>query len=132
MESAGILRSYGEVYGYMHRLRRQSMRHDPAVAARVAPAAAYGFVVFVVSWAGLAAFLAWALMPGLLEDWLPSRYWAVAGPTWCCVSLVMLPIVYRLASIILQSPAPDARDDPPAPPFDAGDAVPPLEVVQQA
>jgi hypothetical protein len=120
------LTTYAQVHAHLKQLRADSLSLLSANRSRVSPAAIYGFVVFIMSWLALMGYLLWAFSPGLLDSVLPSRYWAVAGPTWFCVSLVMLPLVYRAASAILQSPtrvfdAPNGDWRPPS-------QVPPLEI----
>ena len=120
------LSTYAEVHTHLKRLRAESLSVTSASASRVSSAAVYGFVVFVMSWLALIGYLAWAFTPSMLQSVLPSRYWAIAAPTWFCVSLVMLPLVYRSASNLLQTPT--REFDVPGSDWRPPSQVPPLEI----
>merc|ERR1712228_1126343 len=81
-------------------------QHSPAPTPS---RAVYGFALYLLSLAGLLLYLAWALLPRTLLDdlgleFLPSKYWALALPTFLCVaggSAVL--IIYPCAGLILLS-----------------------------
>ncbi len=127
------VRAFADVRALLREKRERSLRPQEA-GERIAshsPAAVYGFVVWLLSFVFLAFFLAWAfaLMPWpALAVSLPSRYWAVAVPTWICVTLSLVPLVYRLLCLALVPMPPEAPRAPVPVPAPDG-RVPPLTVV---
>ncbi|KAL1802441.1 hypothetical protein ACET3Z_031088 [Daucus carota] len=63
------------------------------------PSEVYGFVGSITTAVALVVFLVWAYVP---ENWLhtvgiyyyPSRYWAIAAPTYAMVTLVLVIVFY--------------------------------------
>jgi len=65
----------------------------------------YGFVGYLISFVVYGMFLAWAYLPesvlcqmGL--SYYPSKYWAIAGPTWFMVAFCMVPVFYTAFNLI--------------------------------
>merc|ERR1712126_532208 len=79
-------------------------QHSPAPTPS---RAVYGFALYLLSLAGLLLYLAWALLPRTLLDdlgleFLPSKYWALALPTFLCVAAgSAVLIIYPCAGLIL-------------------------------
>lgn len=126
-------RSYADVQAALRAARAASLAR-PSAPTALAPAAAYGFAGWLLSWLLVALWAAWAYAP--LSWWAscgiepPSRYWVIALPTWACVSLVVLAVGYRLlclstvAAFHHSSTLTDAFAR--APEAAVADAVPPL------
>lgn len=67
-----------------------SPEHSPAPTPS---RAVYGFALYLLCYAALLLYLTWALLPeSYLQAWgldfLPQKYWAVAGPTYLAVVFV--------------------------------------------
>ena len=134
--------SYKDVFAHVKRLRAASLARGAGDGGPLPPAAVYGFVGFAGSWTALLGYLVWAFAPGrtlpllvplyrAMDEVLPSRYWAVAGPVWLFATIAMIPFVYRGVSIALQSPDADldamADAEPPSG-LVVPEHVPPLQV----
>ena len=71
--------------------------------------AIYGFVLYLGAFVGLGLFLIWAYVP---DQWLhaaglnywPQKYWAVAAPTYFCLTIVFLGIFYVSYNFMLTPP----------------------------
>jgi hypothetical protein len=126
------VRVFADVRALLREKRERSLQQTgERIIATHSPVAVYGFVVWLLSFVFLAVFLAWAFAlvpwPGLAQS-LPSRYWAVAVPTWICVTLALVPLAYRLLSLALvPMPLEAPRVHVPAPSADG--RVPPLTVI---
>ncbi len=128
------VREYAHVRSLLHDMREDSLKSvtDSGRTSTHSPAAVYGFVLWLLSFFALAAYVAWAFD---LVNWpalsaaLPSRYWAVALPAWMCVTLALVPLVYRLMCIAAV-PMPPFRPRQHVPSFAPGERVPPLTVVE--
>jgi len=70
-------------------------RPGPNVARGV-----YGFVLYLVAKGFCFLFLIWALTPQTfldshgLDDFFPSKYWALAFPVWLIISTVFIWLIY--------------------------------------
>ncbi|KAK2181626.1 hypothetical protein NP493_389g03047 [Ridgeia piscesae] len=71
--------------------------------------AIYGFVLYLGAFVGLGLFLIWAYVP---DEWLhavglnywPQKYWAVAAPTYLCMTIVFLVVFYVAYNFMLTPP----------------------------
>mmetsp|Transcript_14213 Transcript_14213/g.30424 ORF Transcript_14213/g.30424 Transcript_14213/m.30424 type:complete len:156 (-) Transcript_14213:164-631(-) len=102
-------------------------------------AEAYGFVGWVTSTAAYVVFLFWAYLPEqYLEDWgitwYPRKYWALAIPTYICVSVIFVYWLYESLNM-MSTPSADslttftdkhARDKPTRP--DPGSTPPMYDI----
>src|SRR3989338_8369445 len=73
----------------------------------------YGFVGWVLSVICYVGYITWALVPEsyLIElgwTYYPSKYWALALPTWLVLTLFMLPFFYYGLSLMFASADIDA------------------------
>lgn len=74
------------------------------------PAEVYGFVGSITTIVATAMFFIWAYVP---EHWLhsigifyyPSRYWAIAVPTYCMV-IIVLGLAFYIGLNFLATPSP--------------------------
>eukprot|EP01116_Phalansterium_solitarium_P001621 TRINITY_DN1142_c0_g3_i1.p1 TRINITY_DN1142_c0_g3~~TRINITY_DN1142_c0_g3_i1.p1 ORF type:complete len:149 (-),score=37.40 TRINITY_DN1142_c0_g3_i1:60-506(-) len=69
----------------------------------------YGFVAWMLTFVGYGAYLLWAYLPtGLLHmmgvTYYPSKYWALAIPTYICVAYVMASVVNFAVNLINTEP----------------------------
>ena len=68
--------------------------------------AIYGYVLYLMSYVGLAFYLIWAYIP---DKWLhacsltylPQKYWAIVAPTFLCISLVVVLFLYHFSNLRL-------------------------------
>jgi len=68
--------------------------------------AVYGFVLYLSAWVCLALYLIWAYIP---DQWLhhvgltywPQKYWAVAAPTYLCITLVFGIVFYVAVNLTI-------------------------------
>jgi uncharacterized membrane protein len=60
----------------------------------------YGFLGWITSSVFYCMFIVWSCVPDGLIQWhgvtyYPSKYWAVAVPTWACVTIVTIIVLYE-------------------------------------
>lgn len=79
--------------------QREKTLVESSDTASHSPAAVYGFVCFFLSFVALFAYIGWAFRLVNVPNVQPSTYWALALPTWICVSLALIPVSYRLLCI---------------------------------
>ena len=65
----------------------------------VLPVEVYGFLGWITSSTFYVVFLVWAFTPDFILQWYgityyPSKYWAIALPTWLCVTVVCVTLAY--------------------------------------
>lgn len=78
-------KKYSEVRHFLHKEQEKSFRASSTDSASHSPASVYGFAAYFLSFFALAGFVAWAFhLVSLPVDSTPSRYWAIAIPTWIC------------------------------------------------
>ena len=73
---------------------------------------AHGFAIFLSSIILFGIYLIWILVPRdfleyyfpIAQDLLPQKYWAIAFPIYCVVSLSFTIAVYSLVALILWPP----------------------------
>ncbi len=99
------MKSFSQVHSHLRSKRLVSLEdsdHDPTRTPSHSPAAVYGFAMWFASMVLFVAWIAWAFLPHHwlpFGDVLPSPYWALALPTWFCVTLLTGAIMYRLMCI---------------------------------
>ncbi|ROT63376.1 phosphatidylinositol N-acetylglucosaminyltransferase subunit P-like [Penaeus monodon] len=76
----------------------------------------YGFVLYLLGWAGIISYLAWALIPhsylaALGLTYIPQPYWALAFPS-VIITLVLIFVffIYPSLNLILALPPHDIRN----------------------
>lgn len=87
-------------------------QHSPAPTPS---RAVYGFVLYLAAGSGLAAYLAWAVVPDALLhqagiDFLPQKYWAVALPLYAAVVFTIFVFVVYPSLGLLHCPADSDSD----------------------
>ncbi len=117
------MQTYGEVHEALRARRAASLVSPPslvgACAAARAPSnsstvAVYGFVGWLLSYVLLCGYLLWAFVPDAALRaagiaYMPSKYWALALPTWACMTLAAVPLVYRLLCLATVPDLDDVR-----------------------
>lgn len=63
------------------------------------PVEVYGFLGWITSSVLYLIYIVWSCTPDVILHWhgityYPDKYWAIAIPTWMCVSLVSLWYLY--------------------------------------
>ncbi|XP_047482954.1 phosphatidylinositol N-acetylglucosaminyltransferase subunit P-like [Penaeus chinensis] len=76
----------------------------------------YGFALYLLGWAGIISYLAWALIPhsylaALGLTYIPQPYWALAFPS-VIITLVLIFVffIYPSLNLILALPPHDIRN----------------------
>uniref|UniRef100_A0A0G4GRZ2 PIG-P domain-containing protein n=1 Tax=Chromera velia CCMP2878 TaxID=1169474 RepID=A0A0G4GRZ2_9ALVE len=69
----------------------------------------YGFVSWILSFVLYGMYFIWAFVPEeVLQDmgitYYPSKYWALAIPTYACVTLVTVIVAYNALNLIATQP----------------------------
>ncbi|CEM00833.1 unnamed protein product [Vitrella brassicaformis CCMP3155] len=77
----------------------------------------YGFVFWILSYIAYGVYLCWAFIPESVLEQLgitvyPSKYWAIALPTYLCVCVVAVMVLYYAYCLTLYVPL-DDNDTPP-------------------
>lgn len=103
---------YDQVRLHLLKRREDSLKHESSSHPQ-SPSSVYGFVVWMFSFVAFGMYLLWAFVPDrVLKEmgffYLPNKYWAVAIPTWFCLFLVLIPLVYKLLCYI-QYPTPSHK-----------------------
>ncbi|KAI8108226.1 hypothetical protein M9434_006255 [Picochlorum sp. BPE23] len=80
----------------------------------VLPVEVYGFLGWITSSTFYVVFLVWAFTPDFILHWYgityyPSKYWAIALPTWLCVTVVCVHLAYMCVNSMLESQIKTAR-----------------------
>lgn len=87
----------------------------PAARSRVrVTSEVHGFVLWMGSFAGLAVWYAWAMLPErVLEGWgvtyYPDRSWSVVLPAYFLMFLLFLPLLYLCVNLAHTLPLDDLR-----------------------
>lgn len=90
-----LVQSSSCILYYIHRAMGVQMQHQQ----QQVPVEVYGFLGWITSSVLYLVYIVWACTPDAVLHWhgityYPSKYWAIAIPTWLCVSLVMVYYLY--------------------------------------
>eukprot|EP01104_Vermistella_antarctica_P010249 TRINITY_DN2714_c0_g1_i1.p1 TRINITY_DN2714_c0_g1~~TRINITY_DN2714_c0_g1_i1.p1 ORF type:complete len:174 (+),score=27.21 TRINITY_DN2714_c0_g1_i1:267-788(+) len=69
----------------------------------------YGFVGWMTSFFAFAIFIFWAYLPerflfSIGVTYFPDKYWALAGPTFLCFTIIFVVVMYICVNLINTEP----------------------------